>query len=89
MGARSKPFPIVLRYVTLGRDRITVPAGRRFAIRVSSDARTVRWRLGGRSGVARPGTLRIRAPLQKGQFTLTVSANGHSSRAAVFVREPS
>jgi FlgD Ig-like domain len=87
--ARSKPYPIVLRYVALGRDRITVAAGRRFAIRVSSDARTVRWRLGSRSGVARPGTLRIRAPFQKGQFTLSVSANGHTSRAAVFVREPS
>jgi hypothetical protein len=30
----------------------------------------------------------LRAPLQKGQFTLTVSANGHSARAAVFVLEP-
>jgi FlgD Ig-like domain len=89
LSARSRPFPIVLRYVTLGRNRITVPAGSRFAVRVSSDARTVQWRLGARSGVARPGTLRIRAPLQKGQFTLTVSANGRSARAAVFVREPS
>ena len=25
---------------------------------------------------------------EKGQFTLTVSANGHTARAAVFVREP-
>ena len=89
LSAQSQPFPIVLRYVTLGRERITVAAGSRFAVRVSSDARTVSWQLGPRGGVARPGTLRIRAPLQKGQFTLTVSANGHSSRAAVFVREPS
>lgn len=89
LSARSKRYLIVLRYVTLGRNRIAVSAGSRFAIRVSSDARTVRWRLGPRSGVNRPGTLRIRAPLQKGQFTLTVSANGHSVRAAVFVREPS
>jgi hypothetical protein len=86
--APSRAFPIVLRYVTLGRDRITATAGRRFAVRVSSDAKRVRWRLGNRSGVARPGTLRLRAPLQKGQFTLSVSANGHSARAAVFVREP-
>ena len=46
----------------------------------------------GRSAAAaasrRPGTLRLRAPLQKGRFTLTVSANGHTARAAVFVREP-
>jgi hypothetical protein len=49
----------------------------------------VRWRLGRRSGIAAPGTLSLRAPLQKGTFTLVVSANGHASRARVFVREPS
>jgi hypothetical protein len=78
----------VLRYVALGRYRVTAIAGTRFAIRVSSDAERVRWRLGDRAGFVRPGTLVLRAPLQKGQFTLTVSANGHSVRAAVFVREP-
>ena len=67
---------------------IPVAAGARFAVRVSSDARRVRWTLGGRSGFAAPGTLRLRAPLQKGRFTLTVSANGYTARAAVFVREP-
>ena len=80
--------PLVVRYVALGRDRIFVTAGARFAVRVSSDARRVRWRLGSRSGVASPGTLRVRAPLQKGRYTLTVSANGHAARAAVLVREP-
>jgi hypothetical protein len=89
VGERSRPFPVVLRYVALGRDRVVVTAGRRFAVRVSSDARAVRWRLGGRSGVARPGTLRLRAPLQKGTFTLVVSTNGHVAGARVFVREPS
>ena len=85
---RTTPIPVLIRYVTLGRDRIPVSAGARFAVRVSSDAPRVRWTLGGRSGFARPGTLRLRAPLQKGRFTLTVSANGHTARAAVFVREP-
>ena len=80
--------PVAVRYVALGRDRITAAAGAPFAVRVSSDAVRVRWTLGGRSGFARPGTLRLRAPLQKGRFTLTVSANGHTARAAVFVREP-
>jgi FlgD Ig-like domain len=82
-------FPtLVVRYVALGRDRIDAVAGARFPIRVSSDARRVRWALGRRGGVAAPGTLRIRAPLQKGRYTLTVTANGHAARAAVFVREP-
>ena len=86
--ARTPAIPVVVRYVALGRDRIAVAAGALFAVRVSSDAQRVRWTLGGRSGFARPGTLRLRAPLQKGRFTLTVSANGHTARAAVFVREP-
>jgi hypothetical protein len=85
---RALPEPVVLRYVSFGRDRITTVAGTRFAVRVSSDAERVRWTLGGRSGFARPGTLVIRAPLQKGRFTLTVTANGRAARAAVFVREP-
>ena len=85
---RTTPVSITVRYVTLGRNRIEVAAGAFFAVRVSSDAPRVRWTLGGRSGFARPGSLRLLAPLQKGRFTLTVSANGHTARAAVFVREP-
>jgi len=85
---RTPPVRVVVRYVALGRTRIAVGAGAPFAVRVSSDARRVRWTLGGRSGFSRPGTLRLRAPAQKGRFTLTVSANGHTARAAVFVREP-
>ena len=83
----TQPVPVVIRYVTLGRTRIEAAAGATFAVRVSSDAAAVRWRLGGRSGTAPPGTLRLRAPLQKGRFTLVVAANGFSARAAVFVRE--
>jgi hypothetical protein len=86
---RTAPVQLTIRYVALGRKRITVTAGARFALRVSSDARRVRWQLGSRSGFARPGTLRLRSPLQNGRFTLTLSASGHMARAAVFVVEPS
>ncbi|MEO5577335.1 MAG: FlgD immunoglobulin-like domain containing protein [Gaiellaceae bacterium] len=86
--ARTPAVPVTVRYVALGRNRITVAAGASFAVRVSADAVRIRWTLGGRSGFTTPGTLRLVAPLQKGQFTLTVSANGHTARAAVFVREP-
>jgi hypothetical protein len=88
LAERIGPIQIVIRYVALGRKRISVTAGARFALRVSSDARLVRWSLGGRSGLARPGTLRLRAPLQNGRFTLIISVNGHATRAAVFVLEP-
>ncbi len=83
--ARSAPIRLVIRYVALGRKKITVPAGGMVAVRVSSDVRTLGWSLGGRSGTTRPNTLVVRAPLQRGRFTLTVTANGHATRAAVFV----
>jgi hypothetical protein len=86
LSAQTEPVPLRIRYVALGRSRVVVTAGARFAIRVSSDAERVRWQLGARSGSARPGTFRIRAPRQKGRFTLVVFANGHRARAAVFVR---
>jgi len=86
LAALTDPMPLRIRYVVLGRPTVTVAAGARFAIRVSSDAERVRWQLGPRSGSARPGTLRIRAPRQKGRYTLVVFANGHRARAAVFVR---
>jgi hypothetical protein len=88
LSAKTAPIPLRIRYVALGRSRVTVTAGTRFAIRVSSDAERVRWQLGARGGRARPGTLVIRAPRQKGRFTLVVFANGHGARAAVFVRAP-
>jgi hypothetical protein len=88
LGPLTRAKAVLIRYVALGRDRIETAAGTRFAVLVLSDAARVEWRLGTRSGTARPGTLHLRAPLQPGRYTLTVSANGFSSRAAVFVRAP-
>jgi hypothetical protein len=86
--AERRRLNVVLRYVALGRKEIETTVGSRFAVRVASDAKQVRWRLGDRTGFAQPGTLVLAAPLQSGRFTLTVTANGHSVRAAVFVLEP-
>jgi hypothetical protein len=87
-GLRTRSKVVVIRYVALGRKTIEAAPGARFAVLVLSDAARVRWTLWTRTGVVRPGTLRLRAPLQSGRFTLTVTANGHSARAAVFVRSP-
>ncbi len=84
--ARSRPIVVVVRSVSLGRDRISAVAGRSFAVRVSSDATSVRWRLGGRTGLAHPGTLLLRAPLAPGTYTLFVTVNHRSARATVEVR---
>jgi hypothetical protein len=83
--ARRPTRAVVIRSVALGRDRIRARPGARFAVLVSSDAARVEWKLGTRTGTARPGTLRLRAPLQPGRFTLTVTAVGQSARAAVIV----
>jgi hypothetical protein len=79
------PFDVVVRYVSLARDRIVAKAGTRFGVRVSADAR-VRWKLGARSGGAAPGLMILRAPAQPGRYTLTVRVGDHAARTAVIVR---
>ena len=86
LGRLTPPKTVVIRYIALGRTQIRAIAGRRFAVLVLTDAARFDWKLGARTGSARPGTLKVRAPLQPGRFTLTVTANGHAARAAVFVR---
>jgi hypothetical protein len=87
-GNRTRPFPfavVAIRYVVLGRDRVLVKPGGRFAILALADARRVRWSLHGRSGTARPGTLHLRAPKSKGVHPLYVTAAGHAAKALVVV----
>jgi hypothetical protein len=86
LGPRSGSRTVRIRFLVLGRDRVVTAPGARFAILALSQARRLEWRLGARSGVARPGTLRLRAPLEPGRYTLRVEANGHVRRAAVVVR---
>ena len=88
LGRRSGSRTVRIRFLSLGRDRVVTTPGGRFAILALSQARRLEWSLGGRSGTARPGTLRLRAPLRPGRHTLRVEANGHVARAAVLVHEP-
>jgi hypothetical protein len=74
-----------IRYVTLARDRVVARAGGRFAIRVSTDAPTVDWRLNGRSGTLPRGTLHLRAPRKRGVYRLYVTVGKHSDTASVVV----
>ncbi len=87
VGVQSRERDVVVRYVALGRSLVRTVAGARFALLVRSDAREISWQLGRRTGSARPGTLKLQAPLEPGRYTLTVDANGHKARAAVIVRE--
>jgi hypothetical protein len=90
-GNRSQLSPtavVRLRFITLARDRIVVPAGLRFGVRVSTDARRYAWRLGSRRGNGAAELLVLRAPTLPGRYTLTVSYRGRSDAAALFVRAP-
>jgi hypothetical protein len=80
----GKPFDVVLRYVTLSRDRFVVTTGTRFGFRVFADAR-VHWRLGARAGTAKPGLVILRAPGKPGRLPLVVWVGEHQARAVVIV----
>jgi hypothetical protein len=84
--SKGVPFAIAqVRYVVLARKRVTVPPGGHFALRVSTDAPTVQWRLHGRSGIERSGTLRFRAPKSAGVYRLYVTVGSHSAVCTVVV----
>jgi hypothetical protein len=87
-GNQSKPFPFAIaqvRYLSLGRDRIVVRPRGKFALRVSTDYPSVAWKLRGRSGVQRTGTLHFRAPKSPGVYRLYIVAGKHSAKCTVVV----
>jgi hypothetical protein len=87
-GNESKPFPFAIaqvRYIALGRDRVVVRPGGKFALRVSADTPTVHWTLHGRSGTQRTGTLRFTAPKSVGVYRLYITAGTHAARCTVVV----
>jgi hypothetical protein len=87
-GNESKPFPFAIaqvRFISLGRDRVIVRPGGKFALRVSADTPTVHWTLHGRSGIQRTGTLKFTAPKAAGVYRLYVNAGTHAARCTVVV----
>ena len=83
-----RTVPVVVRYVELARDRIEVVAGRRFSVRVSTDALTYRWVFAGERGIARRRNLVLRAPETPGEYRVIVSVRGRADSAEVVVTEP-
>ena len=80
------PTEVRLRFVELSPRRIVVPAGVRFGVRVSTDARRYRWRLGSRGRTSAGRSLRLVAPERPGRYTLVVSYAGRRDAIPVFVR---
>ena len=85
VGKAARDIIVTIRYIELARTTIPVVAQTRFGVRVTTDAKTFRWRFAGRTGVGKPGLLILRAP-QSGRYMLFVEANKHGARAHVVVR---
>ena len=82
----TREFTVRLRYIDLLKHAFK-PRGRILRVRVSTDAKTVGWRLGRTRGNAKPPLIRLPVPSKPGRYTLTVTANGHRARATVVARK--
>jgi hypothetical protein len=78
---------VVVRYVELTPDRISVGSGGRLKVHVKTALRRYKWRLGRRHGERRGKVLRLRAPSTPGTYRLVVGQPGMSATAVVRVRK--
>lgn len=85
---RTRAVPVRVRFVELSKDHIEVEAGKRFSVRVRSDATSYRWLFAGGRGGGRREVLVLRAPSEPGQYVLYVTVGGHAAKATVDVTEP-
>jgi hypothetical protein len=85
---RTRAVPVRVRFVALSRDRIEVVAGKRFSVRVLTDADSYAWLFAGKRGVGRREVLVLRAPETPGAYSLYVTVGGRAVRAAVDVISP-
>jgi FlgD Ig-like domain len=82
---RTRAVTVVVRYVELSREQIDAVAGKRFSVRVRTDADSYRWLFAGRRGVGTREVLVLRAPDVPGSYSLYVTVGGRAARAAVNV----
>lgn len=83
--ARTRAVPVRVRFVELSRERIEAEAGKRFSVRVLTDADSYRWLFAGRRGAGQREVLVLRAPEESGTYTLYVTFGGRAARAQVEV----
>jgi hypothetical protein len=82
---RVSAGPVRVRYIELGRDVIRVQAGRRFGVRVRTDARRYGWLFARGRGSTRQRYLVLRAPERPGRYRLFVETSGHGTSVPVVV----
>ena len=83
--AERVDVPVVVRYVQLSPEQLTVRGGGRLAVHVKTAAKRYTWRLGQRHGSHRGKVLHLRAPTTPGTYRLVVTENGHATTAVVRV----
>ena len=84
--ARTRAVTVRVRFVELSRERIDAVAGKRFSVRVSTDATLLRLALRGSGGVRQARRCSCCGrPETPGAYTLYVTVGGRAARAAVDV----
>lgn len=84
LGNPTRAVAVWIRYIGVRPHVLHVKTGKRFSVRVQTDAKRYSWHLGPRGAVARRQVLTLKAGAP-GIYRLIVAANGHVSRAVVVV----
>ena len=82
---RTRAVSVRVRFVELSRDRIEAVAGKRFSVRVRTDANSYGWLFAGKRGNGTRQVLVLTAPEMPGAYALYVTVGGRAARAAVNV----
>jgi hypothetical protein len=82
---RTRAVPVTVRFVELSKESIAAVAGRRFSVRVLTDAPSYRWLFAGQRGGGTRKVLVLRAPEEAGSYTLYVTVGGRAASAPVEV----
>lgn len=78
---------VTLRYIQLLQSRFdNMRPGGTFHVNVSTDVKRYHWSFAGRKGVSSQRRLKLRTPSAHGRYVLTVTEDGHSDHATVFVK---
>jgi hypothetical protein len=75
----------VVSPLRLETQTVRATAKSRFAIRLRSDGRRYRWRIGPRRGASKATTLRLRSPEKTGLYTLVITQDGLAHRVPLIV----
>jgi hypothetical protein len=83
----TRSIPVRVRYADIRQERVRAVVGKRFSVRVSTDAKTYRWLFDRKRGYAHKKVLVLRAPQTPGTYAVYVRVGRYADRAEVVVVE--